>query len=141
MQVNQRKCDNLVSFFSSQIQSLTEELESERRWRDTHLTKIVKALLGFEAKLRNDQKTIRSQLYERDAEVNRLARELIALREKYGVKDDQVIEINEVAQFCPNCRKQYYQYDSKDAAVQVAKHELNDPTNGEQFDRSFQTIF
>lgn len=133
MQINQRKCDNLISYFSSQIQSLNTELESERRWRNTHLAKIVKALLCFEAKLRTDQKEIRQQLYNKDTELNRMTHELIALREKYGVKGDDVIATDEVAQYCPNCRKQYYLLVSKDVAVQVPKHEIDSTNNGKRY--------
>lgn len=124
LEVQQRKCENLISYFSTQIHNLTEELENEKRWRDTHLAKIVKALLCFEAKLKNDQKHIRQQLYEKDTQLNRLSREIIAMREKYGVECNDEIKTDAVAQYCPNCRKQYYHLDTKDASVQVAKHEL-----------------
>lgn len=125
IEMQQRKCENLISYFSAQIHSLNEELEHEKQWRDTHLAKIVKALLCFEAKLKNDQRQIRHQLYEKDTELNRLAREVVALREKYGVKDGDTIKIDDIAQYCPNCRKQYYHLDTKDVSIQVVKHELS----------------
>lgn len=123
--MHHRKCENLISYFTQQIQSLNEELQNERKWRDTHLAKILKALLGFETKLKNDQKHIRSQLYEKDRELNRLAGEMNAFRSKYNIKDDEPIQIDAIAQYCPNCRKQYYHLDAKDVGVQVMKQELS----------------
>lgn len=125
MEMHHRKCENLISYFTQQIQSLNEELQNERKWRDTHLAKILKALLCFETKLKNDQKHIRSQLYEKDTELNRLAGEMNAFRSKYNIIDGNPIQIDTIAQYCPNCRKQYYHLDAKDVAVQVMKQELS----------------
>ncbi|XP_055301503.1 uncharacterized protein LOC129568022 isoform X2 [Sitodiplosis mosellana] len=121
-QMQRRKCENLISYFTNQIQNLNKELEIEKHSRDTHLAKIAKALLCFEAKLKNDQKQIRQQLYEKDTQLNRLASEVLSLREKYGVKDDETQQIDPVAQYCPNCRKQYYSLGTADVSVQVNKH-------------------
>lgn len=125
MEMHQRKCENLISYFTQQIQSLNEELRNERKWRDTHLAKILKALLCFETKLKTDQKHIQSQLYEKDTELNRLAGEMNAFRTKYNIKEGDPIQIDTIAQYCPNCRKQYYHLDAKDVGVQVMKQELS----------------
>lgn len=114
-----RKCENLISFFTTQIQCLTDELETEKSWRTNHLTKIVKALLCFEAKLKNDQKLIRVQLYEKDGEINRLHREICVLRERYGDSSDVTRAVCEVAQLCPTCRKQFHLLETKNVSVQV----------------------
>lgn len=124
-QMQRRKCENLISFFTTQIHHLNKELETEKRSRDTHLAKIAKALLCFEAKLKNDQKQIRQQLYDKDTQLNRLTSEVISLREKYGVKDGEQYKIDPVTQYCPNCRKQYYFLSSTEIGVQVNKHGLN----------------
>lgn len=120
--MQQRKCENLISYFTTQIHHLNKELEIEKHSRDTHLAKIAKALLCFEAKLKSDQKQIRQQLYEKDTQLNRLASEVLSLREKYGIKDDEMQQIDAIAQYCPNCRKQYYSLGTADASVQVNKH-------------------
>lgn len=120
--IERRKCDNLISYFTTQIHHLSKELEMEKRSRDTYLEKIAKALLCFEAKLKNDQKHIRQQLFEKDTQLNRLANEVISLREKFGLKDEEKIEINSVAQYCPNCRKQFYCLSSADVSIQVKRH-------------------
>lgn len=124
-ELQRRKCENLISFFTTQIHRLNKELETEKRSRDTHLAKIAKALLCFEAKLKNDQKLIRQQLYEKDTQLNRLANEVISLRRKYGVKDGEQYKIDSVAQYCPNCRKEYYYSSTTDIGIQVNKHGLS----------------
>lgn len=124
LDMQRKKCENLIAYFTTQIRGLNEELEHERGWRVNQLAKIVKALLCFEAKLKNEQKQIRHQLFEKDAEINRLSREIFGLKEKYGGKDDGKIEINEVAQLCPKCRKQYYQLDTRTVGVQVHRNPL-----------------
>lgn len=125
LEMQQRKCENLISFFSAQIQSLNEELENEKQWRDKHLAKIVKALLCFEAKLKTDQKQIKHQLYEKDSKIHMLSKEIDALRKKYSDQNCDPIRLDDVEQFCPCCRKQYYQVDVKNVAVQVTKSEIN----------------
>lgn len=119
LEMQVRKCENLISFFTTQIQCLTDELEIEKSWRANHLTKIVKALLCFEAKLKNDQKLIRRQLYEKDGEINRLYREIVVLRERCGDTSNMNIDICEVAQYCPTCRKEYHLLETKNVAIQV----------------------
>lgn len=115
-----RKCENLIAFFTNQIKSLTAELKTEKAWRTKQLTKIVKALLCFEAKLKNDQKVIRRQLYEKDTEINRLSQEIIVLRERCGEQNiDATVNVCEVAQYCPACRRTYYLNETKNIATQV----------------------
>lgn len=125
VEMQQRKCENLISFFSAQIQSLNEELENEKQWRDKHLAKIIKALLCFEAKLKTDQKQIKHQLFEKDTKIRLLSNEIDGLRKKYSDKNYEPIRLDDVEQFCPSCRKQYYQIDVKNVAVQVTKGEIN----------------
>lgn len=115
-----RKCENLIAFFTNQIKSLTAELKTEKAWRSKQLTKIVKALLCFEAKLKSDQKLIRNQLYEKDTVINRLSQEIIVLKERCGEQNiDTAVNVCEVAQYCPACRKEYYLNETKNIATQV----------------------
>lgn len=123
--IQKRKCENLISYFTVQIHRLNKELEIEKHSRDIHLAKIAKALLCFEAKLKNDQKQIRQQLYEKDTQLSRLASEVISLREKCGVKDGEQIDIDPVTQYCSNCRKQYYCLSTADVGIQVKKYGPN----------------
>lgn len=116
-----KKCENLILFFTNQIQTLTDELEHEKSWRTSKLTKIVKALMSFESKLRNDQKLILNQLYTKDNEINKLASELVVLSERYGLNCK--INISEAAQYCLSCRKQYYRSEMANACTQSRKNQ------------------
>lgn len=116
-----KKCENLIFFFTNQIQTLTDELEYEKSWRTNQLTKIVKALMTFESKLRNDQKLILNQLYTKDNEINKLASELVILNERYGLKCK--INVSEAAQYCLACRKQYYRSEMANACTQSRRNQ------------------
>lgn len=120
-EMQRRKCENLISYFTTQIRHLSKELEFEKLSRDTHLAKIAKALLCFEAKLKSDQKQIRQELYEKDVQLNRLTNEVISLRGKCGLKHGENYHIDPVVQYCPNCRKEYYLLNTSDIGVQVNK--------------------
>lgn len=105
------------------------EIESEKRCRDEQLSKIVKALMAFEMKLRKEQENIQQQLCEKDRVINRQMHTISNMKEKLkfgsGV-DDDLITIEETAEFCPMCRKKYYLRASKSAASQT---NLNGFTN------------
>lgn len=140
--IQKRKCENLISYFTIQIHHLNKQLEIEKRSRDIHLAKIAKALLCFEAKLKNDQKQIRQQLYEKDTQLSRLASEVISLREKCGVKDDaEKIDIDPVAQYCSNCRKQYYCLSTADVGIQVKKYGPNCRDDVDKGEKSILSCF
>lgn len=121
LSIQVKKCENLILFFTNQIQTLTDELEHEKSWRTNQLTKIVKALMSFETKLRNDQKIILNQLYAKDNEINKLASELVVLSEKYGVNCK--ISVSEAAQYCLSCRKQYYRSEMANACTQSRRNQ------------------
>ncbi|XP_037032642.1 uncharacterized protein LOC119071727 [Bradysia coprophila] len=127
LSVQVKKCENLILFFTNQIQTLTDELEHEKSWRTNQLSKIVKALMSFETKLRNDQKIILNQLYTKDNEINRLASELVILSEKYGLNCK--ISVSEAAQYCLSCRKQYYRSEMANACTQSRKSQIDDESS------------
>lgn len=121
LSVQARKCENLIAFFNAQIRGLSDELRDERSWRSKHMDTIQKALLRFESKLKTDQIGIRRQLYEKDVQLNRLYREILAMRHQYGVAPGDAVElrIDEVAKYCPACRKDYHMVETRSAGVQV----------------------
>lgn len=95
-----------MEFFTNQIHGLNDEFENEKLLHKHQLTKIVKSLLRVEAKIKSDQTIIKSELYEKDDEINRLYQEICFLKNKYDDKTN--INIYEISKFCPNCRQQYY---------------------------------
>ncbi|XP_044727659.1 uncharacterized protein LOC123291432 [Chrysoperla carnea] len=61
-----QRCRELVTEFSKKLQSKEIQIHSERQLRDQQLTKVLRALLLFEARLVKEQKHIRQQLQEKD---------------------------------------------------------------------------
>lgn len=115
------------------------EVESEKRCRDEQLSKIVKALMAFEKKLRKEQESIQQQLCEKDRVINRQMHTISNMKEKLkfggsGGVDDELITIEETAEFCPMCRKKYYLRASKSAASQTNLNGFtNNISDGEHF--------
>lgn len=105
------------------------EIESEKRCRDEQLSKIVKALMSFEKKLRKEQETIQQQLCEKDRVINRQMHTISNMKEKLklgvGIDDDSM-SVEESAEFCPMCRKKYYLRAHKSTSSQT---NLNGFTN------------
>lgn len=122
-----RKSENLSAYFGGQLRRLTEQLHAERAASRTAsaatapgMEHVMHALLRFESKLRAEQSTIRQQMHDKDAQLNRLHREIVVLRERH---DDRTatpeLGINRIAQFCPACRKEYHLIHTKTVAVQA----------------------
>lgn len=89
------------------------EIESEKRCRDAQLSKIVKALMLFEKKLRKEQEIIQQQLCEKDRVINRQMHTISNMKEKLKLGEnntvsDDGISLEDSAEFCPMCRKKYY---------------------------------
>lgn len=100
------------------------EIESEKKCRDAQLSKIVKALMLFEKKLRKEQEIIQQQLCEKDRVINRQMHTITNMKVKLGVEkqnDDGTItpDNNDTAEFCPMCRKKYYLRATKSLGIQT----------------------
>lgn len=108
------------------------EIESEKRCRDEQLSKIVKALMLFEKKLRKEQEIIQQQLCEKDRVINRQMHTISNMKEKLklggenNAVSDDAISLEDAAEFCPMCRKKYYLRAFKSMATQT---NLNGFTN------------
>lgn len=77
----------------------------------------------FETKLRQEQKVIQQQLYEKDVVINRQMHTISSMKEKYGecegAEDDW---ISETAKYCPMCRKKYYLMANQNIGTQTSVH-------------------
>lgn len=122
-----RKSENLIAYFGGQLRRLTEQLHAERAASRTAsaatapgMEHVVRALLRFESKLRAEQSTIRQQMHDKDAQLNRLHREIVALRERHNDRTaTPELRIDRIAQFCPACRKEYHLIQTKTMGVQA----------------------
>lgn len=97
------------------------EIESEKKCRDEQLSKIVKALMYMEKRLRKEQEIIQQQLCEKDRVINRQMHTISNMKVKFGVCDelDDDINLPETAEYCPMCRKKYYLRAMKSSATQT----------------------
>ena len=105
------------------------ELERERKFRDDQLSKILKALIYFEAKLRSEQKQIRQQLSEKDELISKQNCTIKSMKRKLG-DDFETPEVDDIAQFCPKCRKNYYHYEYRNNGTQTGHNEFSFPKYG-----------
>lgn len=103
-----------------QNQLLEKELAKEKRRRGDELSKIIKSLLCFEAKLKQDKKMINQKLYEKDKEIYKLLNLNKVLKIKFGANnlDDNSALKNET-QFCLNCRKEFYGIEKRHIGTQT----------------------
>lgn len=109
------------SFLRKRVQNIgVLDYELERKCREQQLSKVLRALLFVESKLRSEQMIIRKQLCEKDDVINRQMCTIRNLKRKYGDLEDEGDAVGEAAQFCPKCRKNYYLYESKSIAIQTS---------------------
>ncbi|XP_073823424.1 uncharacterized protein [Musca autumnalis] len=77
-----RKLLQMLSQYDQQNKFLQRELAKEKRRRSEELACVVKSLLCFESKLKNDMKAVNQRLATKDAEICRLVRQNRSLRKK-----------------------------------------------------------
>uniref|UniRef100_A0A336MWT0 CSON005303 protein n=1 Tax=Culicoides sonorensis TaxID=179676 RepID=A0A336MWT0_CULSO len=120
-----KKLKSKQSILRKRVQNIgLLDYELERKCREQQLSKVLRALLFVESKLKNEQMIIRKQLCEKDDVINRQLCTIRNLKRKYGELEEEddpdgTKGISDVAQFCPKCRKNYYLYDSKSIGVQT----------------------
>lgn len=138
----------MISNYDQQNKQLHRELAKEKRRRTEELACVVKSLICFESKLKNDMKTVNMRLSDRDAEICRLLRQNRALRKRLadyqrdeGMVADQETNADEEAHVeeclvlealqCNNCRKQFYDIELRASATQTCSKELGVSAKGE----------
>lgn len=138
----------MISNYDQQNKQLHRELAKEKRRRTEELACVVKSLICFESKLKNDMKTVNQRLLDRDAEICRLLRQNRALRKRLvdhqrdeGMVADQETNADEEehveeclvleALQCNNCRKQFYDIELRACGTQTCGKELGVSAKGE----------
>uniref|UniRef100_A0A182K551 Uncharacterized protein n=1 Tax=Anopheles christyi TaxID=43041 RepID=A0A182K551_9DIPT len=121
------------------LKLVSQELEWERKFRDDQLSRILKALIAFETRLKNEQSRIKQQLYEKDDVINRQNCTINRMKRKLAAEDEATVEISEeemgttttmtevpsideVAQYCPKCRKNYYRLECRTNGTQTFEY-------------------
>uniref|UniRef100_A0A1Y1K248 Uncharacterized protein n=1 Tax=Photinus pyralis TaxID=7054 RepID=A0A1Y1K248_PHOPY len=92
LKIQTRRCRQLVVEYTKRLQLKEQQYEAEKRLRDDQLSRVLRALLVCEARLRQEQKYISHQLEEKD----------------YAIKKQQAyIQKLLASHYCKNC-DQYY---------------------------------
>uniref|UniRef100_A0A182JAJ3 Uncharacterized protein n=1 Tax=Anopheles atroparvus TaxID=41427 RepID=A0A182JAJ3_ANOAO len=114
------------------LKLVSQELEWERKFRDDQLSRILKALIAFETRLKNEQTRIKQQLYEKDDVINRQNCTINRMKRKLAADDgtagsdgedaDNGGAVDEVAQYCPKCRKNYYRLECRTNGTQTFEY-------------------
>lgn len=108
------------------LKLVSKELEWERKFRDDQLSRILKALIYFEARLQSEHKAIRQQLHEKDDVISRQSDTINRMKRKLaedsGGGDGEDIDLPEVAQYCPRCRKNYYGVEFRCSGTQTTEY-------------------
>ncbi|CAH0559181.1 unnamed protein product [Brassicogethes aeneus] len=87
-----KRCRQLVGEYTRKLQEKEQQFHTERMLRDDQLAKVLRALLMFEARLKQEQKFITHQLQEKDDIISRQNNHIKKLISN---------------QFCKNCSKYY----------------------------------
>ncbi|KAH8262978.1 hypothetical protein KR044_002776 [Drosophila immigrans] len=159
--LQRRRLLQMISNYDQQNKQLHRELAKEKRRRTEELACVVKSLLCFESKLKNDMKTVNQRLLDRDAEICRLLRQNRALRKRLvdhqrdegmvADQDDQTNVEQEEQQHveeclvlealqCNNCRKQFYDIELRASGTQTSGKELGVSAKAEHGSSSDDTV-
>ncbi|XP_022911700.1 putative leucine-rich repeat-containing protein DDB_G0290503 isoform X2 [Onthophagus taurus] len=87
-----KRCRQLVSEYTKRLQDKEHQYQSERTLRNDQLGKVLRALLIFEARLKQEQKFISHQLEEKDYLINKQRKEISNLMSN---------------QYCKHCNQFY----------------------------------
>lgn len=125
LKLQTRRCRQLVEEYTKRLQEKERQYQSERLLRDNQLAKVLRALLMFEARLRQEQKLIRHQLEEKDFIITKQ-------------KNDMQRLLN--SQYCKHCN-QYYNVESYNSSSEYIGTDYNDyqSSNVESLDSSCET--
>ncbi|XP_060644600.1 uncharacterized protein LOC132783458 isoform X1 [Drosophila nasuta] len=157
--LQRRRLLQMISNYDQQNKQLHRELAKEKRRRTEELACVVKSLLCFESKLKNDMKTVNQRLLDRDAEICRLLRQNRALRKRLvdhqkdeGMVADQETNVEQEEQQhveeclvlealqCNNCRKQFYDIELRASGTQTSGKELGVSAKAEHGSSSDDTV-
>lgn len=125
LKLQTKRCRELVEEYTKRLQEKERQYQSERILRDNQLAKVLRALLMFEARLRQEQKLIRDQLDEKDFIISKQ-------------KNDMQRLLNN--QYCKHCN-QIYKLESFNSSSEYLGTDYNDyqSSNVESLDSSCET--
>lgn len=88
LRVQSTRCRQIVAAFTRKLEEKEIETRNSRLLRDQQLSQVVRALLVLEARLRREQRSIRSLLGERDAVIRSQQLEIARLKKALNTDSD-----------------------------------------------------
>lgn len=127
LKLQTRRCRHLVAEYTKRLQEKEQQYQSEKLLRDNQLAKVLRALLIFEARLKQEQKFISHQLNEKDYIIKKQNSDIRRLLSDH---------------YCKNC-KTYYSpssnLESLDSSSEYAVVTDYQSSNFESLDSSSET--
>lgn len=129
LRLQTKRCRQLVTEYTRRLQEKEYQYKSEKSLRDDQLAKVLRALLIFEARLRQEQKFITKQLNEKDLIIKK-----------------QNVDIRKLLtnQYCKNCSQYYASSPIQESLDSSTEYVLTDcqeyqSSNFESLDSSSET--
>lgn len=122
LKIQTKRCRQLVTEYTRRLQQKEQQYQSEKALREDQLAKVLRALIIFEARLKQEQKFISHQLKEKDYIIHKQSNEIKKLLSN---------------QYCKNCN-QYYSSTSPnlESLDSSSEYVVTDYSNFESLDSS-----
>ncbi|XP_072389182.1 uncharacterized protein [Diabrotica undecimpunctata] len=129
LKLQTRRCRQLVTEYTRRLQEKEHQYRSEKALRDDQLAKVLRALLIFEARLRQEQKFISRQLNEKDNIIKKQSNDIKKLL---------------LNQYCKSCNQYYTSSPIQESLDSSTEYVLTDcqeyqSSNFESLDSSCET--
>ncbi|KAJ8943949.1 hypothetical protein NQ318_016107 [Aromia moschata] len=129
LKLQTKRCRQLVAEYTRRLQEKEQQYRSEKALRDDQLAKVLRALLIFEARLKQEQKFISHQLNEKDYIIKKQSNDIKKLLSN---------------QYCKNCNQYYTSspiQESLDSSSEYVVTDYQDyqSSNFESLDSSSET--
>lgn len=92
-----RRCRQLVTEYTKRLQQKEQQYQSEKALRDDQLAKVLRALIIFEARLKQEQKFISHQLKEKNYIIKKQSNEI-----------KKLLSSPPPNRYCKSCKNQFY---------------------------------
>lgn len=126
LKLQTKRCRNLVAEYTRRLQEKEQQYQSEKVLRDDQLAKVLRALLIFEARLKQEQKFISHQLSEKDYIIKKQSNDIKRLLSEH---------------YCKNCKTYYTPSSNMESFDSSSEYVITDyqSSNFESLDSSSET--
>ncbi|CAH1989122.1 unnamed protein product [Acanthoscelides obtectus] len=126
LKLQTKRCRQLVAEYTRRLQEKEVQYQSEKALRDDQLAKVLRALLIFEARLKQEQKYISHQLNEKDYIIKKQSNDIKKLLSN---------------QYCKNCNQYYTSSPIQESLESSSEYVVTDyqSSNFESLDSSSET--